>query len=342
MHAGKRFTTLETIIWTRYDIMIFVVVGVVPVILYQVLGFKWLAIPWLPIALVGTAVAFITGFKNNASYDRLWESRKIWGAIVNTSRSWGILALDFVTNDHASNKLSKDELQKIQQRLIYRHLAWLTALRFQLRQPKVWEHMANSKESQHYRDQHFDIPETKHKLEDDIQPFLSNKEKEYIFSKKNRATQIIRMQSKDLKELKQKGYIDDFRHMEMEKILVDLYTHQGKSERIKNFPYPRQYTTINSIFIWIFILLLPFGMVHEFEKLGNGNLVWLTVPFTVLAAWVFHTMDKIGTSSESPFEGGPNDVPITALTRTIEIDLREMLDETNIPEAVKPMNNILS
>ena len=50
---------------------------------------------------------------------------------------------------------------------------------------------------------------------------------------------------------------------------------------------------------------------------------------------------KIGESTENPFEGGANDVPITAITRTIEIDLREMLDEANIPEPLKPQNKIL-
>ena len=341
MHAGKRFTLSQALIWTRREILLFVLIGAVPVVLYEFLDFKNLSIPWLPIALVGTAVAFITGFKNNASYDRLWEARKVWGAIVNTSRSWAIMVLDYVNNDHALEKLPDAELKRIHKRLIYRHIAWLTALRFQLRMPKVWESTNYSKANREFRDKHFDVPEVKHKLEDDIALFLSEEDKAYIFSKKNRATHLIRLQSKDLKELKQQGFIEDFRHMEMENLLVDLYTQQGKCERIKNFPYPRQYTTINTIFIWIFIVLLPFGMILEFEKIGE-NFVWLTIPFSVIAAWVFHTMDKIGTSTENPFEGGANDVPITALSRTIEIDLREMLDEIDLPAPVQPMNDILS
>jgi putative membrane protein len=56
--------------------------------------------------------------------------------------------------------------------------------------------------------------------------------------------------------------IEDFRHMEMQNVLVELYAFQGKSERIKNFPYPRQYATLNSIFLflWIFIVLVAFGV----------------------------------------------------------------------------------
>lgn len=128
--------------------------------------------------------------------------------------------------------------------------------------------------------------------------------------------------------------------MEMENMLKDFYTQQGKCEGIKNFPYPRQFATLNLYFVWLFLLLLPFGMVGEFEKLGN-HLVWLTIPFSTVVSWVFHTMEKIGESTENPFQGGANDVPITNLSRTIEIDLREMLDETAIPPPIEPIKNIL-
>lgn len=135
--------------------------------------------------------------------------------------------------------------------------------------------------------------------------------------------------------------IDDFRHMELEKLLVEFYTQQGASERIKNFPCPRQYATLNKWFIKVFIVLLPFGMLQEFQKLG-GNLIWLCIPFSALSSWVFTTMERIGESSESPFEDSANDLPIKAISRTIEIDLREMLGETDIPPALKPYNNILT
>lgn len=128
--------------------------------------------------------------------------------------------------------------------------------------------------------------------------------------------------------------------MELEKVLVDLYAQQGKCERIKNFPYPRQFGTLNLIFTRLFINLVPFGMLGEFSKLGDGA-IWLTVPFSALVAWVFNMMEKIGEATENPFEGSANDVPITAITRTIEIDLREMLGERDIPPPLQPKNNIL-
>jgi putative membrane protein len=124
-------------------------------------------------------------------------------------------------------------------------------------------------------------------------------------------------------------------------ILKDLYTFQGKAERIKNFPYPRQFATINHYFVWIFILLLPLGMFKEFEKIGDVGL-WLTVPFTALIAWIFHTMDKIDIATENPFEGSANDIPITTISRGIEIDLLEMLDLDEIPPKIVEKDFILT
>lgn len=338
MHAGKNFSLKEVLIWTRRDILLFTVLATFPVVLYQLLGWKWLSIPWLPIALIGTAVAFLIGFKNNASYDRLWEARQIWGAIVNSSRTWGIMVKDFVTNRHATTPLAETELHQLHTQLIYRHIAWLTALRFQLRQPRTWENQRKNY-NEEYR-KRFPISEYETKLEDELIPFLSGEEKLSILKKKNPATQIISLQSGALRKLLDQGLIEDFRHMELTNLLASFYDQQGKCERIKNFPYPRQFATVNLFFVRLFIILVPLGMLQEFEKLGE-NFVWLTIPFSVLVSWVFNTMEKIGEATENPFEGGANDVPMTALTRTIEIDLREMLEETELPPALQPINNIL-
>lgn len=338
MHAGSNFTLWEAIIWTRRDIFKYILLSTVLTIAYKYFDFTWLTIPWLPMALIGTAVAFLIGFKNNATYDRMWEARKIWGAIINGSRTWGIMAIDFVTNLHAANKLNDEDLKGIHKRLIYRHIAWLTALRHQIRQPKDWEYM-DKKHNAEYK-KFFKVPEEEISLEDDLHEFLSDEERAHVLSKKNRATQIIALQSKDLRELLEAGYIEDFRHMEMENMLKSFYDEQGKSERIKNFPYPRQFATLNLYFVQLFVILLPFGMLGEFDKLGD-NMIWLTIPFSTLVSWVFHTMEKIGESTENPFQGGANDIPVTNISRTIEIDLKEMLGETDIPEAITPTNNIL-
>ncbi|MCC7029474.1 MAG: hypothetical protein IT257_04145, partial [Chitinophagaceae bacterium] len=170
---------------------------------------------------------------------------------------------------------------------------------------------------------------------------LSDTEYAAVMSKSNKAAQIIALQSAHLRQLLDGGYIEDFRHMELEKVLIELYNQQGASERIKNFPYPRQFATLSVWFIHIFIILLPFGMFKEFEKLGE-HFVWLTIPFAALSGWVFTTMDKIGEATENPFEGRANDVPITAMSRGIEIDLLEMLNENHQLKPLSSQNSIIT
>jgi putative membrane protein len=327
MHVGNHYKISEFLLWTRRDIYVLLILATIPTVLFQVFDLKWLAIPWVPVALVGTAAAFIVGFKNTQTYNRLWEARQIWGSIVNTSRTWGIMTKDFV-------KADKSDIEQI----IYRHCAWLTALRFQLRKPQSWEN-SNKKYNIEYR-YYYSVPEWESKLEEEFKKYLSEEEHNYVLGKKNRATQLIALQSKHIKTLRAKGKIDHFEYVEMERRLADLYDHQGKCERIKNFPYPRQFASINLFFVWLLVLMLPFGMLNEFLKLGE-HFVWLTIPFTVIVSWVFTSMEKVGEATENPFEGGANDIPMAALSRTIEIDLRDMLDESQLPDPISPANNIL-
>ncbi len=319
--------------WSKKYILMFLVLDSIPIILYKYLGFTWLAIPWQPIALIGIAVSFYLGFKNNSSYDRLWEARKIWGGIVNASRTFTVMSRDFITNEFAKEKIPVEELQKIHKTIVHRHVAWLKALTYQLRVIKPWEHDKNEDRELrilgdvHHEDNHFEK----------LMPYLSALDYEYILSKGNKASHILSLQSKTFLDLKLKGLIEDFRHMELEKMLGEFYALQGKSERIKNFPFPRQYATVNYIFVWIFLILLPFGMLNIFSDTSHLNSSWLAIPFTMLVSWVFILMEMIGEYSENPFEGLYNDVPITSMSRSIEIDIRQMLDETDLPEPIKPV-----
>jgi putative membrane protein len=182
-------------------------------------------------------------------------------------------------------------------------------------------------------------------LDDDIsqknlKKLLSTSEYERQIAYKNTATQLIDQQTIDLKELKAKGLIDDFRHMELQKLLYDFYIHQGKCERIKKFPLPRQYANMSTVFVGIFIFLIPFGMLSLFSELGSWG-IWFSIPFSVLICWVFLMMELVGDYSENPFEGMGNDIPMYSLTRVIEIDLREMLGEEKIPPSVEAKNGVL-
>jgi len=312
--------------------------------IFELTHWKLFAVPWLPISVIGTAVAFYIGFKNNQAYDRLWEARKIWGAIINSSRAWGSTVLAFTGNQFRDGQLNDNDLHQIRQRLLYRHIGWLYALRNQLLIPTPWEHVNQSKhvaKLAQKRQQEFGTGLFKDSVtEIELRKFLPANEYERLINYKNTATQIINEQSLELAQLRGESTIEDFRHMELQNILNDFYIHQGKCERIKKFPLPRQYGSTSMMFVYIFILLLPFGMTNEFHKL-NHSLVWLAIPFTVLVAWVYLMMELVGDYSENPFEGLGNDIPMHSLCRVIEIDLREMLGETDLPPSIEPINGVL-
>ncbi|HRH38586.1 MAG TPA: bestrophin family ion channel, partial [Flavobacteriales bacterium] len=155
-------------------------------------------------------------------------------------------------------------------------------------------------------------------------------------SKGNRASHLLSLQAKHLMELRRAGLIEHFRHLEMQQQITEMFSLQGQSERIKNFPFPRQYATINYIFVVLFLGLLPFGMLDVFTGMGSSSWIWLSIPFSVVCSWVFWMMEMIGEYSENPFEGLYNDVPITDIATAVEIDIRQMLDETDLPERVPP------
>ena len=334
MHAGKSYKLGEFLFWTRRSIFRLTILGIIATILYELFDLKWLAIPFTIIALLGTATAFIISFRNQETYNRTWEARQIWGATISASRSWALMCRDFLHNVDESRKL------------IYRHLAWLTALRYQLRAPKDWE-TVSKKHNKEYR-QYYSVPETATPLEQELKKYISQEEMTAILSTKNRATQLMSLQGDALKRLREEKSLDEFRFLDMHSALRDLSDHQGKSERIKNFPYPRQHATINGIFVKLFCILLPFSLLDEFNKLNEGmtgflqgKMVWFVIPFSVLISWVFTCLEQVGESTENPFEGSANDVPISQMSRNVEIDRREMLNETDLPSPLEPMNNII-
>jgi putative membrane protein len=310
------------------------IIGTIATVLYLVLGFKWLAIPWTVVALLGTATAFIVGFKNVQTYNRTWEARQIWGAAMSASRSWAVMCRDFI-----------DDNEKHRQ-IIYRHFAWLTALRYQLRLSRDWE-TVNKPYNREYK-KFYSVPENETPLEEALSKYISKDEVKYILTTKNKAGQLLSLQSKAIRDVFESGSIDYLKFSDLHKSLRDFYDHQGRSERIKNFPYPRQYATINTLFVKLFCFLLPFGMLREFDRLNEGTtgimqgqMVWLVIPSSILISWVYTSLEQVGESTENPFEGSANDVPISQMSLAAEIDIREMLGETELPIAMQPKNNIV-
>lgn len=336
MYTKRVFSAKDMFLWTRYETILFFVITSAFVAAYFFLDLDWLAIPWTPLALVGTALAFVIGFQNNSAYSRIWEARKIWGGIVNTSRTFGVFIQDMINADSSNADFSLDEIRSEVKTLTYRHIAWMTALRHAMRAKKPWEVVTDEKTNHEWLEM-IRPPELQSTLEEDLSVYISAEDMNYIESKGNKQTALLYLQSHHLKDLKQKGLLWEFSFLELEALIQELFNLQGKSERIKNFPYPRHFASLNYYFIWIFIFLLPLGIVPQFAEIGENILqsgiaagrffVWLSIPFCVIVMWVFHTMERIGRTGENPFEGTANDVPISTIARGIEIDLRENLGE---------------
>ena len=334
MHTGRSYRLFEFLDWTRRDIYVLIVLGVVPAVAYQTGNMKWLGIPWTVVALLGTATAFIVGFKNLQSYNRTWEARQIWGDILSGTRAWGTVSRDYLDDAEKSKEL------------VYRHLAWLTALRYQLRETRAWEATSKAPNAEYLR--YYSIPEMQTPLETELARFLPDAELTKILATRGKATQILSLQSRAIKGLLASQAIAMTQFVDMHRSIKDFLLQQGRCERIKDFPYPRQYASINSFFINLFCLLLPLGLVREFDRLNDsvegaikGHMVWLAIPFSVLLSWMYTSLGRVGESTESPFEGSANDIPISHMCRTAEIDLRDMLGELDLPSPVEPTNNIL-
>lgn len=330
MYVRRNYSFLMTLNWSKKPLILGMSYAMLVAGLAALLG-RDISLPWQPISVIGIAVAFYLGFKNNSSYDRTWEARKIWGGIVNSSRTFASAVIAFIRHQ------DKDEQSRLHRELIYRHIAWLTALRYQLRLSREWEHTEDRLDGLYvpnFCEEYFS------RLDHEIDPLISEKEFQDTKPTANMAAQLLARQTETIHNLYMGQLIDGFQLHRLHQIVERLYDEQGRCERIKNFPFPRQYASTALWTTFVFSALVPFGLLSIFNGSGMQS-VWMTIPFSGLIIWVFFLMEMIGDYSENPFEGTYNDVPITAIARSIEIDLREMLGETDLPQPAVDENGFL-
>jgi putative membrane protein len=305
--------------------------------LYSWTGWAVLAFPFVPVAIVGTAITIYVGIRNSYLFKRLLEGRRIWENLVNTSRSWGILVMDYINEANPVDKFSTNNLYSTKQILIYRHIAYLNALRIQLQSYPFW-HSTSSKgmtvsEAQPAFNQG--------QLDKELSLFLHDDEVEFFVNRQNPATQIIKCQSKQLKELHTAGLLSDCHHIEMERLLMELYAQQGAAECIKWLSFPKRYAYFSKVFLSLFIAILPFSLLAEMGRISSWHL-WLTIPLYTVMAWIIYTLEISGEININPFDNSFNDLPMTTVCRTIEIDLREMLGETELPQQLYAAENAVA
>ena len=269
---------------------------------YKGLHWQWIALPHIPLALYGSAIGLILGFRNQTCYARWWEARGLWGAVVNNARSWARQSVTL----RAPDEVETPTLHAMRVRLIYHQIAFVHALRNHLR-----------------------------KLDPlaELKPFFDDTELNSLKGQANVPLALQLRMGSLLQDCKRNGWLDPLQWAAMDTTLNDLADAQGGTERIKNTPMPKQYDYFPRLFVHIFCILLPLAMVT--------SMGWFTPLGSTLVGFIFLTLDKIGRDLEDPFDNTVYDVPLTSITRNIEINLRQMLGETDLPTPVAPEEGVL-
>jgi len=284
-------------------LLILVLYDVAVVAAYKLLHWDWVALPHIPLSLYGSAIGIIVAFRNQSSYARWWEARTLWGALVNNSRSW---ARQVTTVMMPLSDAEAPELKVMQRRLVYHEIAYVHALRQHLRGLEPWEELV---------------------------PLLSEQELSELRDEKNVPLAIQQQMGVLLRQCQVRGWIDFAHWRALDANLDDLVDAQGGAERIKNTPMPKQYDYFPQLFVQMYCMLLPLALV---TAMG-----WFTPLGSTLVGFMFLALDKIGRDLEDPFENTIYDVPLTAITTTIEVNLRQLLGETVLRPAEKPVHGVL-
>ncbi len=277
----------------------------VAVVVAYVFGGWNISLPDIPVSVVGGVIGVIAGFRNASAYARWWEARTIWGGLVNHSRNFAREVLTMIAPANAGDP-SEMEIAAARHELIFLQIAYIHALRHQLRGTAPWIDLAGL------------VPQA------DIDGWKAHY---------NVPLAIQLSIAEKIAQYRQLGWLDDIRWANLDRTLCALMDCQGASERIKNTPLPRLYDLFVRLFIGGFCALLPFGMVQ--------SLRFLTPIGSTLVGFMFLALDQIGRDLENPFENLPNDISLTAISRNVEINLEQMLGIAAVPEPLKPINGVL-
>lgn len=272
----------------KYDVVIVSAIGVALISL----TYKF-HLPEIPLTIpvfLGTAISILLSFKLNQSYDRWWEARKVWGSIVNDSRTLAIQAGEFINDD-----------SPLIRKITYRQIAWCYSLSNSLRK---LDPLAN------------------------LSQFISEDELNYIQSHSNKPLALLQLHSKDIKSLRNANHLDSFTQIQLDNTLVRLCDAQGKAERIKATVFPVTYRKFLHYIIYIFVITLSVAL--------NNLAYYYELPILLLISTAFFLLEKSATHMQDPFENKPTDTAMTAISQAIEINLKELLQERDVPTTTEP------
>lgn len=311
MILRKVFNPLAVIRYMFIEITIATFVSVTIYFVYDNKHLETISLPFSIAAILGSALAIFIAFRNNNAYSRWWEARTVWGNIINNSRIFARQIIVNAENAAAIDKASVQEVDVYKKELVYRQIAFAHALRLHLRQQNAWE---------------------------ELKPFLSEKEYRELLEKNNKANFLIQTQGFKIKEGIRLELLGAFDNISIEPTLAGFSNYQGACERIKNTPLLRQYHYFTKLFLYVFMVLLPFCLIADFSKMGAPALM---IPTSILISFVFGVMGKVGEVNENPFENQITDIPMSSMCNTIERDLKEMLIELEIPAKLEPKDGFI-
>lgn len=240
---------------------------------------------------LGIAISILLSYKINQSYNRWWEARTIWGAIVNDSRSL-ILQLQLYM-EHDNGQIRK---------IAYYQIAWCSVLERSLRKQEVWS---------------------------GLEDLLSDEDLSAIRRHSNIPLAISQLQTRVVKELYGENLVSEFARLQIERTLANLVASMGRNERIKNTVFPPTFGQILHIAIYLFAIFLSLSSSFQL------NIVFQVIILTSVSM-MFFLLEMMAHRLQDPFSNSPTDTPMTALSRTIEINIRQLLSERVIPKPVEP------
>ncbi len=273
------------------------------VLAFKLLHWEWVGSRHIPLGLYGGAISVIVGFRNNSAYARWWEARTLWGQIVNNSRN---LAREVISTLRSAPAEDPGPMHTLRRRLVYHQIAYVHALR------------------QHLRG----LPPV-----DPLAPFLSPSELAPLARETNVPLALQLEIARMVQQAEAAGWISPQQWQAIDGSLSALANAQGGTERIKNTPMPKQYDFFPMLFVQIYCLLLPVGLVE--------NLGWFTPLGSSVVGFMFLALDRIGRDLEDPFSNTIYDLPLTSITTGIETNLRQMLGETELPPPINPVGGVL-
>jgi ion channel-forming bestrophin family protein len=246
-------------------------------------------LPEMPIsipAFMGTAISILLSFKLGQSYDRWWEARKIWGAIVNDSRTLVMQLQGFVKTN-----------EKVVTKMAHRQIAWCYYLTYSLRGVKI---------------------------DDETEKILAEDEIKDIQNHDNKPLALLQLHIRDLANLRKNEDIDVFEHLRLDETLQRFCASMGKAERIKSTIFPVTYRLYLHFIIYIFLVTLSFALA--------GISIFYKLPLLMVIATAFFLLEKTASYIQDPFSDRPTDTPMLAISRVIEINIRQLLHEDKVPE----------